>query len=74
MRNIIILVVALVSLLGCRNDVTGPKDPGSNKSKGIFWQFVKPQIELDPIEEEETPSVISPVKDDVKPKTLNSKP
>jgi hypothetical protein len=30
------------------------------REKSVFWQFVQPRIQLDPIEEKEVPAIVSP--------------
>ena len=63
MRIFVILLTALF-ISGCENpNMLNQKKPIKEEEKrrhGIFWRLERPKIQLDPLEEEEIPSVIWP--------------
>jgi len=65
MKILLVLFVAMM-VAGCGNANTGsegdPTELQQERRRGVFWQFMQPRIQLDPIEEEEIPGVIFPVK------------
>jgi hypothetical protein len=67
MKILLVLFIAMMAA-GCGNANTGsegdPTEAQQALRRGVFWQFVQPRIQLDPIEEEEFPVVITPVKMD----------
>ena len=54
-------MTASLFLAGCGNSGTdrGPETDEQRK-KSVFWQMEQPKIQMDPVSEEEIPSVFSP--------------
>ncbi|MFH1664581.1 MAG: hypothetical protein ABIA77_00320 [Candidatus Omnitrophota bacterium] len=67
MRRTAVLIVTAFFMAGCGN--AGPRegkvlsDQEEGRRSGFFWQLTKPRIQLNPIEEEEMPSVFFPGKE-----------
>ena len=65
MRILLVLFITMMAA-GCGNANTGregdPTELEQERRHGVFWQFTQPRMQLDPIEEEEFPNVITPVK------------
>ena len=64
MRLVTFILIMVFSLAGCG---ASGKDAGEMtpeqeeaREKSVFWQMQEPRIQLDPIEEEEIPPVMSP--------------
>lgn len=60
------LIALALFLGGCgKSEDSGPTNGESTRGKreeGIFWQYVRPRIQLDPIEEKEVPVVFMPTR------------
>lgn len=60
----VLLLIFLGVVAGCGEDE--PRDQtltpthGEQREKSVFWQFVQPRIQLDPIEEKEVPVILYP--------------
>jgi len=60
MRLLLIIAVLLLAQ-GCQKAPGQKISPAEEaQRRDVFWQFQEPRIQLDPIEEEETPSAFSP--------------
>ena len=58
------LLIVLGLFAGCGidepQDQTLTPEHREQREKNIFWQFVQPRIQLDPIEEKEVPIILYP--------------
>ena len=64
MRVVTVILMMVFFLAGC--GVSGEKvekmtpEQEEAREKSVFWQMQEPRIQLDPVEEEEVPAVMSP--------------
>jgi hypothetical protein len=62
---IIIIFISIFCLFGCGSNGQEKQKLSSaekeQRQREVFWQFTEPKIQLDPIQEQEFPTVIEPV-------------
>ncbi|MBD3296225.1 MAG: hypothetical protein GF392_02515 [Candidatus Omnitrophica bacterium] len=57
-----VLIAGQIFLLsGCGGENNDTGVTGQEREKSVFWQTLKPRMQLDPIEEKHMPSVYYPV-------------
>ena len=59
--RLLLVIILLILAAGCKG-ATGEKVSPEEEARrrDVFWQFEEPRVQLDPIKEEEVPSVLYP--------------
>ena len=56
-KGIVVILVGVFAIAGCGNtgDDTKPTIEQKEHEEEVFWDYTKPRVVLDPIEEEDSP-------------------